>query len=86
MSIAAVRTVSMRNIRASRYPVQSRRWSMDDGAALDLMLEIGMIVFLNLFTVAVKQYKLSLLAVSFCLVFSVLFVSVSNLFTCNYII
>jgi hypothetical protein len=38
MSIAVVRAVSM-CIRASRNPVQSRRWSMDDGAALDLMLE-----------------------------------------------
>ncbi len=45
MSIAVVRAVSM-CIRASRNPVQSRRWSMDDGAALDLMLEC-MIVFLN---------------------------------------
>jgi hypothetical protein len=38
MSIAIVRATSM-CIRATRNPIQSRRWCMDDGAALDIMLE-----------------------------------------------
>jgi len=38
MSIAIVRAVSM-CIRATRNPILCRRWCMDDGAALDLMLE-----------------------------------------------
>ena len=37
MSIAIVRATSM-CIRASRDPVQSRRWCMEDGAALEIVL------------------------------------------------
>ena len=36
MSIAIVRATSM-CIRASRDPIQSRRWCMEDGAALEIM-------------------------------------------------
>ncbi len=38
MFISIVRAVTM-CIRATRNPVQCHRWCMDDGAALDLMLE-----------------------------------------------
>ena len=38
MSIAIVRATSM-CIRATRNPIRARRWCMDDGAALDVMLE-----------------------------------------------
>ena len=38
MSISIVRATSM-CIRATRNPIQARRWCMDDGAALDIMLE-----------------------------------------------
>ena len=37
MSMAIVRATSM-CIRASRDPIQSRRWCMEDGAALEIML------------------------------------------------
>lgn len=38
MSIAIVRATSM-CIRSTRNPIKCQRWCMDDGAALDLMLE-----------------------------------------------